>query len=108
MDSVTINLEDNNRIVLLIGGVTLELVVRRPKDVTSETEANEPDTVSLSLRETQKIQIQRVLDMCKGNKRRAARILGISRASVYNYLKSNPRTAVSESVDTARLGHRVS
>lgn len=108
MDSVTVNLEDKNRFSLVMGSITLELVVKRSKDVTSETQADQPDTVSLSLEETQKIQIQRVLDMCKGNKRRAAQILGISRTSLYRHLKYNPRTAVSESVDTARLGHRVS
>jgi transcriptional regulator with PAS, ATPase and Fis domain len=82
MDSVTINLEDKNRFSLVMGSITLELVVKRPKDVTSETQADQPDTVSLSLGEMQKIQIQRVLDMCKGNKRRAAQILGISRTSL--------------------------
>jgi len=108
VDSVTINLEDKNRISLVMGSITLELVVKRPKDVTSETQADQPDTVSLSLGETQKIQIHRVLEMCKGNKRRAAQILGIGRTSLYRYLKCNPRTAVSENVNTARLGHRVS
>jgi len=107
MDSVTINLEDKNRISLVIGSTTLEMVVKRPKDVTSEPQADQPNTVSLSLRETQKIQIHCVLDMCKGNKCRAARILGIGVPTLYRHLKHNPRTVVSESVDTARLGQRV-
>ncbi len=108
MDSVTINLEDKNRISLVIGSTTLELVVKRPEDVTSEPQADQPDTVSLSLRETQKIQIDRVLGMCKGNKRRAAQILGIGRTSLWRHLNCIHRTAVSESVDTAQLGHEVS
>jgi transcriptional regulator with PAS, ATPase and Fis domain len=108
MDSVTINLEDKNRISLVMGSTTLELVVKRPEDVTSEPQADQPNTVSLSLRETQKVQIHRVLGMCKGNKRRAAQMLGISRTSLWRHLNCIPRTAVSECVDTARLGHRVS
>lgn len=91
-----------------MGSTTLEPVVKSPKDVTSETQADQPDAVSLSLGETRKIQIHRVLDICNGNVRRAAQILGIGRTSLYRHLKSSPRTTVSESVDTARLGHRVS
>jgi DNA-binding protein Fis len=31
--------------------------------------------------------IQRVLDICKGNRLRAAQVLGIGRTSLYRYLK---------------------
>jgi len=31
--------------------------------------------------------IQRVLEMCRGNRLRAAQILGIGRTSLYRYLK---------------------
>ena len=41
----------------------------------------------LSLEEVRKIHIQRVLDMCQGNRLRAAQILGIGRTSLYRYLK---------------------
>lgn len=42
---------------------------------------------SLSLGEMRKMHIQRVLDICKGNRLRAAQILGIGRTSLYRYLK---------------------
>jgi DNA-binding NtrC family response regulator len=41
----------------------------------------------LSLEEVRKIHIQRVLDMCQGNRLRAAQVLGIGRTSLYRYLK---------------------
>jgi len=41
----------------------------------------------LSLEEVRKVHIQRVLDMCQGNRLRAAHILGIGRTSLYRYLK---------------------
>ena len=41
----------------------------------------------LSLDDVRKIHIQRVLDMCQGNRLRAAQILGIGRTSLYRYLK---------------------
>ncbi len=43
----------------------------------------------LSLEEVRKIHIQRVLEMCQGNRLRAAHILGIGRTSLYRYLKRN-------------------
>jgi len=41
----------------------------------------------LSLEEVRKMHIQRVLEMCQGNRLRAAQILGIGRTSLYRYLK---------------------
>ena len=41
----------------------------------------------LSLEEVRKVHIQRVLEMCQGNRLRAAQILGIGRTSLYRYLK---------------------
>jgi len=41
----------------------------------------------LSLDEIRKIHIQKVLQMCNGNRLRAAQILGIGRTSLYRYLK---------------------
>ena len=43
----------------------------------------------LSLEEVRKQHIQRVLDMCQGNRLRAAQILGIGRTSLYRYLKQD-------------------
>jgi len=41
----------------------------------------------LPLQEVRRIHIQRVLEMCGGNRVRAAQILGIGRTSLYRYLK---------------------
>jgi len=41
----------------------------------------------LSLEEVRKVHIQRVLEMCRGNRLRAAQFLGIGRTSLYRYLK---------------------
>jgi DNA-binding NtrC family response regulator len=43
----------------------------------------------LSLDEVRKVHIQRVLDMCQGNRLRAAQILGIGRTSLYRHLKKD-------------------
>jgi DNA-binding NtrC family response regulator len=98
VDYVTINLEDKNRISLVMESITLELVVKRPTDVIIEMRADQLDTVSLSLEETKKRQIRRVLDLCKGNKSWAAQILGISRVSLWRYQNRNPRTVVSDTL----------
>ena len=41
----------------------------------------------LSLEEVRKLHIRRVLELCQGNRLRAAQILGIGRTSLYRYLK---------------------
>jgi transcriptional regulator with PAS, ATPase and Fis domain len=41
----------------------------------------------LSLDDVRKLHIQRVLELCQGNRLRAAQILGIGRTSLYRYLK---------------------
>jgi len=41
----------------------------------------------LSLEDVRKLHIQRVLELCQGNRLRAAQILGIGRTSLYRYLK---------------------
>jgi len=43
----------------------------------------------LSLEEMRRIHIRRVLDMCQGNRLRAAQVLGIGRTSLYRYLKED-------------------
>jgi transcriptional regulator with PAS, ATPase and Fis domain len=45
------------------------------------------DWKPLSLEEVRKVHIQRVLEMCRGNRLRAAQFLGIGRTSLYRYLK---------------------
>src|SRR6266567_5572743 len=45
------------------------------------------DWKPLALDEIRKLHIQRVLEMCHGNRLRAAQILGIGRTSLYRYLK---------------------
>ena len=45
------------------------------------------DWKPLSLEEVRKVHIQRVLEMCQGNRLRAAQFLGIDRTSLYRYLK---------------------
>jgi transcriptional regulator of acetoin/glycerol metabolism len=50
----------------------------------------------LSLEEVRKVHIQRVLEMCQGNRLRAAQILGIGRTSLYRYLKRDETPDGSE------------
>lgn len=45
----------------------------------------------LQLDEVRKIHIQRVLELCKGNRVRAAQTLGIGRTSLYRFLKHSER-----------------
>ncbi|GAC1666867.1 MAG: sigma-54 dependent transcriptional regulator [Candidatus Acidiferrum sp.] len=45
------------------------------------------DWQPLSLDEVRKVHIERVLNICQGNRLRAAQILGIGRTSLYRYLK---------------------
>jgi DNA-binding NtrC family response regulator len=50
----------------------------------------------LSLDEVRKLHIQRVLEMCQGNRLRAAQILGIGRTSLYRYLKRDGSNTASK------------
>jgi DNA-binding NtrC family response regulator len=43
----------------------------------------------LSLEEMRRVHIHRILDMCQGNRLRAAQVLGIGRTSLYRYLKED-------------------
>jgi DNA-binding NtrC family response regulator len=49
--------------------------------------SNDQDWRPLSLDEVRKQHIQKVLQMCNGNRLRAAQVLGIGRTSLYRYLK---------------------
>jgi DNA-binding NtrC family response regulator len=55
----------------------------------------------LSLEEMRKVHIHRVLDMCQGNRLRAAQVLGIGRTSLYRYLKDDAK----EKRRPAKFGH---
>jgi DNA-binding NtrC family response regulator len=58
----------------------------------------------LSMDEVRKQHIQRVLAMCKGNRLRAAQVLGIGRTSLYRYLKQDNYEQVTK-VRAATNGH---
>ena len=55
----------------------------------------------LSLEEMRKVHIHRVLDMCQGNRLRAAQVLGIGRTSLYRYLKGG----VENKPNAVKFGH---
>ena len=57
--------------------------LQRPERGTGEGEPWRP----LSLNEVRRMHIERVLEMCHGNRLRAAQILGIGRTSLYRHLK---------------------
>src|SRR5690348_11380912 len=57
--------------------------LQRRRTDTSDSDSWRP----LSLDEVRKMHIQRVLELCKGNRLRAAQIWGIGRTSLYRYLK---------------------
>jgi DNA-binding NtrC family response regulator len=48
----------------------------------------------LPLQEFQRLHIRRVLEMCQGNRQRAAELLGIGRTSLYRFLKRNTESEV--------------
>ncbi len=58
--------------------------LQRPRGRAVGTEAN---WRPLPLSEMRRIHIQRVLEMCNGNRVRASQVLGIGRTSLYRYLK---------------------
>lgn len=73
-----------------------ESLQQRPSGIS-----NGDDWRPLSLEEVRKIHIQRVLEMCQGNRLRAAQVLGIGRTSLYRYLKSD----AEEKASGKRVGH---
>jgi two-component system response regulator HydG len=54
----------------------------------------------LSLNEMRNAHIHRILDMCQGNRLRAAQVLGIGRTSLYRYLKEDTQ----EKTKIAKVG----
>jgi DNA-binding NtrC family response regulator len=63
--------------------------------------ASGDDWRPLSLEEMRKVHIHRVLDMCQGNRLRAAQVLGIGRTSLYRYLKGG----AEETPKAVKFGH---
>jgi len=63
----------------------------------------------LSLEEMRKVHIHRILDMCQGNRLRAAQVLGIGRTSLYRYLKEDApeKPAVAAHFGRATASSRV-
>jgi DNA-binding NtrC family response regulator len=57
--------------------------------------AGEVHWEALPLREVRRLHIERVLEMCGGNRVRAADILGIGRTSLYRFLKRQSRRKVT-------------
>jgi transcriptional regulator of acetoin/glycerol metabolism len=51
----------------------------------------------LPLDEVRGIHIQRVLEMCNGNRVRASQVLGIGRTSLYRFLKRTTKNAQAKS-----------
>ncbi len=66
----------------------LPLHLQKPHRRPATTEEN---WRPLPLDEIRKIHIERVLDVCHGNRVRAAQVLGIGRTSLYRFLKRNAR-----------------
>lgn len=52
---------------------------------------------ALSMEEMRNAHIHRVLEMCRGNRLRAAQVLGIGRTSLYRYLKADNHTPAEKS-----------
>src|SRR5713101_517178 len=71
--------------------------LQKPETHPADGEAWRP----LSLDEVRRLHIRRVLEMCKGNRLRAAQILCIGRTSLYRYLK---RDAVANAKLAASAG----
>ena len=57
------------------------------RNIFSTAHPGDQDWQPLALDEVRKVQIQKVVQVCNGNRLRAAQILGIGRTSLYRYLK---------------------
>jgi DNA-binding NtrC family response regulator len=66
-------------------------LLQKPRGRTSGPEEN---WRPLPLEEVRRVHIERVLESCKGNRVRAAQLLGIGRTSLYRYLKRTHKSAV--------------
>ena len=62
-----------------------------PEDITAQGASAEDSSRPLPLKEIRRQHIRRVLDACEGNRVRAAQLLGISRTSLYRFLKRSEK-----------------
>jgi DNA-binding NtrC family response regulator len=74
-----------------------------PEDVQKpeRTEASEKSWLPVPLEEVRRDHIERVLDLCSGNRVRAAQMLGIGRTSLYRYLKREGRVRPAAGIPAA-------
>jgi len=74
-----------------------------PEDVQmpERTEAPEKSWLPVPLEEVRRDHIERVLDLCSGNRVRAAQMLGIGRTSLYRYLKREGRVRPAAGIPAA-------
>ena len=74
-----------------------------PEDVQKpeRTEASEKSWLPVPLEEVRRDHIERVLDLCSGNRVRAAQMLGIGRTSLYRYLKREGRVRPGTGIPAA-------
>jgi two-component system NtrC family response regulator len=67
--------------------------LQKPRRSVAPTEEN---WRPLPLDEVRGIHIQRVLEMCNGNRVRASQVLGIGRTSLYRFLKRTTKKAAAK------------
>ena len=74
-----------------------------PEDVQKpeRAEASEKSWLPVPLEEVRRDHIERVLDLCSGNRVRAAQMLGIGRTSLYRYLKREGRVRPATGIPAA-------
>ncbi|MGB0034326.1 MAG: sigma-54 dependent transcriptional regulator [Candidatus Acidiferrales bacterium] len=67
--------------------------LQKPQRRTAMTEEN---WRPLPLDEVRRLHIQRVLEVCNGNRVRASQVLGIGRTSLYRFLKRSPKQVAAK------------
>jgi DNA-binding NtrC family response regulator len=74
-----------------------------PEDVQKpeHAEARAKSWLPIPLEEVRRDHIERVLDLCSGNRVRAAQMLGIGRTSLYRYLKREGRVRPATGITAA-------
>lgn len=70
----------------MVGGTVVD--TNDLPQLSYSVDASEPDSCFISLNELRKRHTKRVLEQVRGNKKRAAEILGISGATIYQILAS--------------------
>jgi hypothetical protein len=71
-----------------------------PEDINARRASAEDSWRPLTLQETRRQHIWRVLDACEGNRVRAAHLLGIGRTTLYWFLKRSEKKLRGASTDT--------